>query len=205
MKRDCAVLVLAKAPLPGYAKTRLARTIGIQAAAELAARMLSETVRQAVEADIGPVFLCCAPDASHPQFTLARQRHGVRLSAQGEGDLGQRMWRALERALKTWPRVLLIGTDAPALDAAHLRQAGAMLHTQAAVFTPAHDGGYVLAGLAQALPSLFQGIAWSTPQVMAQTRARLAALGKVCVEPAPLHDVDDARDLVHVPPEWLFP
>ncbi len=203
MRRDCAVLVFAKAPLPGYAKTRLARVIGSQAAAALAARMLGETVRQAVEADIGPVQLCCAPDELHPQFTLARQRHGVRLSTQGEGDLGQRMWRAFEGALKAWPRVLLIGTDAPALDAAHLRQAADLLRTQEAVFTPAHDGGYVLSGLAQPLPSLFQGIAWSTPQVMAQTRARLAELGKVCVELAPLYDVDEVRDLVHVPAQWL--
>jgi uncharacterized protein len=203
MKRDCAVLVFAKAPQPGYAKTRLARAIGAPAAAALAARMLRETVAQAVAAEVGPVTLCCAPDASHPQFALARQRYGLGLSGQGEGDLGQRMWRALESALRAWPRVLLIGTDAPALDAARLRQAAELLRVQAAVFGPAHDGGYVLAGLARPLPSLFDGIAWSTPHVMAQTRARLGALGLACAELAPLFDVDEAADLVHVPGAWL--
>lgn len=203
MSDQCAVIVFAKAPLPGFAKTRLARVIGDEAAARLATHMLSATVRKAVDADLGPVELCCAPDASHPQFALARARYGVRLSSQGEGDLGLRMRRALERALEHHARVLLIGTDAPGLQAPHLRQAGELLRSQAAVFAPAHDGGYVLAGLARPMPALFEGIAWSTSEVMQETRARLAALDQSCVELPPFFDVDEAADLVHVPTDWF--
>jgi hypothetical protein len=199
----CALIIFAKAPVPGFAKTRLAKKIGDADAARLAARMLTETVKQAVEAAVGPVELCCAPDTAHPAFDLARTTYGVTLSCQGEGDLGARMQRALERALQHHRRALLIGTDAPRLDAAYLRTAAAALLAQPAVFAPTADGGYALVGLAQAIPSLFQDITWSTSVVMQQTRQRLAAAHLAACELATLHDVDEEEDLIHVPPDWL--
>ncbi len=115
------------------------------------------------------------------------------------------MRRALARRLATHARVLLIGTDAPALDAALLRQAAAALQSHDAVFVPALDGGYALVGLARpagAPARLFDGIAWSTPQVMAATEARLAELGLRAARLPPLADVDEPADLVHLPPGW---
>lgn len=205
MIEDCALIVFAKAPVPGYAKTRLAPVLGDEAAAHLAARMLAETLSRAVEADIGPVELCCAPDAAHPAFIHAANLYGSRLtlSLQGEGDLGARMHRALVRNLASHPRALLIGTDAPRLCAAMLRAAAQALLTHPAVFAPASDGGYVLVGLSQAAPALFDGIAWSTSEVMAQTRERLDRLGMTRIELPTLDDVDEPEDLVHVPKEWL--
>ncbi|MDO8300934.1 DUF2064 domain-containing protein, partial [Lacisediminimonas sp.] len=94
---DCAVIVFAKAPLPGLAKTRLAPALGQAGAARLALRMLQQTLAQAVQANIGPVELCCAPNAAHPILIEAAADAGVMLSEQGEGDLGQRMQRALAR------------------------------------------------------------------------------------------------------------
>ena len=206
MKNTCALIVFAKAPVAGFAKTRLAKVIGNDAAARLAARMLSETVVQAVAADLGPVELCCAPDTSHAQFALQQTRHAVTsvtLSSQGEGDLGQRMCRALARALQQHQRVLLIGTDAPALQAAHLQTAAQALLEHDAVFAPAHDGGYVLVGLSRSLPGLFDGIAWSSAEVMAQTRDKLALLHASCFELPTFFDIDEAPDLQHVPPAWM--
>ena len=205
MNADCKIIVFAKAPVAGFAKTRLARVIGDDAAAALASRMLSETVAQAVAARLGPVELCCAPDTSHPQFAVEAQRHGARvsLSRQGEGDLGARMSRAFESALLQHRHVLLIGTDAPDLQAPALRDAAAALEHHGAVFAPAHDGGYVLVGLSRAIPDLFQGVAWSTAQVMAQTRERLAHCHESWFELPPFFDVDEAADLVHVPPTWI--
>jgi rSAM/selenodomain-associated transferase 1 len=203
MKQDCKIIVFAKAPVAGFAKTRLARVIGDQAAALLAARMLQETVAQAVATNLGPVELCCAPDMSHAQFLHEREKHGLVLSEQGEGDLGQRMCRAFERALQQHQRVLLIGTDAPDLRAAQLIVAAHALHEHGAVFAPAHDGGYVLVGLSRPMPALFDGVAWSTSQVMSQTRSKLAELGESWFELPALHDVDEAQDLVHVPESWM--
>ncbi len=206
----CAVIVFAKAPLAGYAKTRLIPALGVEGAARLAERMLSHTVRQAVAAGIGPVEVCCAPDASHPAFGSLTATFRVALTEQGSGDLGVRMQRAFERrlahpGLPVLGAALLIGTDAPALDAAVLRRARDALAAHDGVLVPALDGGYALVGLRQPAAGLFDGIAWSTPTVMAQTRERIKALGLRCTELDAVADIDEPADLMHAPPEWLAP
>lgn len=189
---------MAKAPVAGLAKTRLIPALGAEGAAALAARMLAHAVREALAARIGPVAMCGAPDVSHPAFTtLAKDPH-LSLHPQGEGDLGARMLRALERALASHARAVLIGTDAPELDAAVLRAAADALSTHDAVFAPAHDGGYALIGLRRAEPRLFDAMPWSTAQVMAITRDRLREGGLRWHELPPLHDIDEPADLVHL-------
>lgn len=203
MNDDCLLIVFAKAPVPGYAKTRLAKALGDEGAARLASSMLRHTLEAAVQATLGPIELCCAPDTTHPEFVLAQRLPGVTLAGQGSGDLGERMARALARGLDSHRAVVLIGTDAPGLDAGVLRRAATALRKHDAVAGPASDGGYFLIGLARPAPGLFTGIAWSTPDVMAETRTRAAALGVDLAELPTLHDVDEPEDLVHVPVGWL--
>jgi rSAM/selenodomain-associated transferase 1 len=218
---DCAVIVFAKAPVPGQVKTRLAPALGQTGAARLALRMLQQALAQAVQANIGPVELCCAPNAGDPILIEAATAAGVMLSEQGEGDLGQRMQRALERRLASHSRALLIGTDCPSLDADRLRQAAQALETRPAVFAPTFDGGYGLVGLSAALlvrgldagepassttpgfARLFDDIDWSTTRVMSQTRERLAQLQLDAAELPMMHDIDEPADLAQVPPAWL--
>ncbi len=203
LNTDCRVIVMAKAPVAGYAKTRLIPALGADGAAQLAQRLLRHAVAQALAAAIGPVELCCAPDAQHPVFAELAGDVRVTLSEQGEGDLGARMARALQRALATHDRAVLIGTDAPALDAVVLRAARDRLSDHDAVLGPAFDGGYTLIGLRRAEPSLFEAMPWSTPQVLAITRERLRAAGLRHAELAPLHDIDEPADLVHLSgPVW---
>lgn len=199
----CAVIVFAKAPLPGQAKTRLAAALGHAGAAHLAERMLQSTVDSAVAADIGPVQLCVTPDADHPSFAAARQRHAISITHQGDGDLGERMARAFDRVLASHPCALLIGTDAPGLDATYLRAAAGALVGADAVFGPAADGGYTLVGLKRPAPQLFLHMRWSHDAVMALTRQRLAQFQLRHVELQVLHDVDEPADLVHLPPHLL--
>ena len=144
-----ALIVFAKAPVAGRAKTRLIPALGAEGAAALAARLLDHAMQQAAEAGLGAIELCVAPDAAHPLLQAAAARHGAVLSVQGEGDLGARMQRALSRRLAGHERVLLIGTDAPSLDAGVLRAAAQALAAHDAVFVPALDGGYALVGLAR--------------------------------------------------------
>jgi rSAM/selenodomain-associated transferase 1 len=203
MNDDCKIIVFAKAPVAGFAKTRLARVIGDEAAAKLATRMLSETVAQAVAAGVGPVEICCTPDTSHAQFVIEQQLHKLTLTSQGEGDLGMRMSRAFDRAILTHQRVIIIGTDAPDLQAAYLQQAATALSKHGAVFAPAYDGGYVMVGLSRAMPSLFEGIAWSTSKVMEQTRKKLSLLNVNYFELPAFFDIDEASDLRHLPAGWL--
>lgn len=204
MKTDCAVIVFAKAPVPGYAKTRLIPALGRTGAAALATRMLHETLVQALEANIGPVELCCAPDTANPTLREAARRYEATLTSQGEGDLGQRMYRALSRRLQTARSAVVIGTDCPGLGVNELREAARHLADFPAVFAPAADGGYVLVGMSSPLPGVFEDIAWSTEKVMAQTRKRLETLGLVAAELPVMYDVDTVEDLVHVPKEWFL-
>ena len=194
-----ALIVMAKAPRTGLAKTRLIPALGAEGAARLAARLLDHAVAQAVAARLGTVHLFAAPDVTDPAFGTLAQRHGLQLHPQGEGDLGQRMQRAFAAVLAGVAPALMIGTDAPALDAAMLRAADAALAGHDAVFVPAHDGGYALIGLKHSAPWLFDDMPWSTAALMATTRLRAAAAGwRIAVLP-PVHDIDEPADLAHLP------
>lgn len=198
-----AIIVFAKAPVPGLAKTRLAPALGATGAAALAERMLRHALAQARAADIGPVELCAAPDAAHPALQAAAAEQGAHLTEQGTGDLGLRMHRALARSLTRHGRALLIGTDAPSLDATALRQASSALQEHDAVFVPALDGGYALVGQRQVDPRWFSDMRWSHDRVMEDTRERLRAAGVRWAELTPVADIDEPADLVHLPPGWL--
>jgi len=198
-----AIVVFAKAPVPGLAKTRLAPALGEAGAAARAERMLRHALAQAVAADVGSVELCAAPDASHPALQAAAAAQGVRLTEQGTGDLGLRMHRAFARSLMHHGRVLLIGTDAPSLDAGVLRQAASALQDHDAVFVPALDGGYALVGQRRADPRWFSDMRWSHDRVMEDTRERLRAAGVRWAELPAVADIDEPADLVHLPTGWL--
>lgn len=197
------IIVFAKAPVPGLAKTRLAPALGEAGAAALAERMLRHALAQAVAADVGPVELCAAPDTSHPALQAAAAERGVRLAEQGTGDLGLRMHRALARSLMRHGRALLIGTDAPSLDAAVLRQAASALQDHDAVFVPSLDGGYALVGQRRADARWFCDMRWSHARVMEDTRERLRAAGVRWAELPAVADIDEPADLVHLPLGWL--
>jgi len=192
-----SIAVLAKAPVPGFANTRLIPAIGAHAAAVLQERMTERTVATALEAGVGPVTLWGAPDAGHDSFLKMVVQHPIALRPQAQGDLGARMLAAI--AAGPGP-VLVIGTDCPALTAVHLRGAARALRDEGAdvVLIPAEDGGYVLIGTRAPYPQLFSGIAWSTPRVLAETRARVIAQRLRLAELPPLWDVDTEADLARL-------
>lgn len=198
------LIVFAKAPVPGLAKTRLIPALGAEGAAALAERLLRHAVAAGAAARLAGLELCATPDASHPVFRELASAFSLRLSEQGEGDLGARMHRALSRVLAQGQSVLLIGTDAPALGAATLQAAAAALRDHDAVFVPALDGGYALVGLQQPAPALFVDMHWSTAQVMAETRRRAASAGLRWAELPAVSDIDLPDDLVHLPPGWAL-
>ena len=190
-------MVFAKAPVPGRVKTRLVPALSEAGAAHLQRQLIERTLATAQAADLGAVELWCAPDMDQAFFAACATRFGLSLRAQGEGDLGTRMSRALGLALAAGAPGLLIGCDCPAFTPAYLREAANALDGGShAVFGPAEDGGYVLIGLARSPPAqLFEGIAWGTSSVMQETRTRLARLGWRWRELATLWDVDRPEDL----------
>ncbi|MCA1653479.1 MAG: TIGR04282 family arsenosugar biosynthesis glycosyltransferase [Sphingomonadales bacterium] len=188
------ILIFAKAPVPGMVKTRLIPALGAEGAAGLAAEMLHRTVREALESDVGAVELCADPAPDHSDW-MAQILLDLIVTAQGSGDLGERLARAARRVIAGGEPVLLIGTDCPGLDRHRLAAAAVALERHDAVVHPTHDGGYALLGLARFDPSLFEGIAWSTSSVAAETIARVHALGWSLHLGETLRDIDVPADL----------
>ncbi|OGA95435.1 MAG: hypothetical protein A3E79_12230 [Burkholderiales bacterium RIFCSPHIGHO2_12_FULL_61_11] len=194
------LVLFAKAPQAGAVKTRLIPALGAQGAAALARSMLSHALQQALAAQIGPVELCMTPAPQDRAWRGVDLPDAVLRTAQGEGDLGQRMARAVHRVTtKHQQPVLLIGTDCPALTAARLTEAAAQLQTHDAVLVPATDGGYVLIGLKAPCPEVFTQMRWSTSTVAAETLRRMAALSLRVWQGLPLHDIDEPADLAQLP------
>ncbi|WP_439519919.1 TIGR04283 family arsenosugar biosynthesis glycosyltransferase [Hydrogenophaga sp.] len=191
-----AVAVLAKAPVPGLAKTRLIPLLGASGAARAQRRFALQTLATVRAASIGPLTLWCAPDEDHRFFRTLRRRHGVRVVPQPQGDLGHRMARAMRGHFERAGAVplLIVGTDCPVLTADHLQQAADALQTHDAVLIPAEDGGYVLIGLRRPLPEVFQRVDWSTDRVLEQTLDRLREAGASWHALTPLWDVDEPGD-----------
>jgi len=186
--------VLARAPIPGRAKTRLIPALGEFGAARLHRQMVLQTLAKAHAAKIGPVTLWGTSEKSE-RFFRALMRCGVRYKPQPTGDLGERMRSVMVATLPS--PTILIGSDCPPLTPEHLRAANnALLAGQDAVFIPVEDGGYALIGLNKAAPSdLFLNMPWGSCSVMAETRTRLNKLGFRWTELATLWDMDRPEDL----------
>jgi len=208
MKR--VLQVFAKAPVPGQVKTRLHPALGSAGAAALQRALIERTLTLATAAYPGTVDqieLWCAPDTTHPFFAECAQRFPITLRTQPTADLGLRMQQALADALARDCLPVLVGTDCPALTVAELAQAFDALggsETDSAlcaadiVLLPTEDGGYALIGARRLVTALFDGIAWSTSEVSAQTRSRIAALGWRLHELETGWDVDRPHDLVRL-------
>ncbi|QIM50342.1 glycosyltransferase [Pusillimonas sp. DMV24BSW_D] len=196
------LVIFAKAPKPGFAKTRLIPQLGADGAAQLATQLLHHTVSVACSTHFEMIDLCITPCPPDPLFKTISSAENLTLSCQTDGDLGQRMSAAFFKHLECTPKVLLIGTDAPNLTVGMLHEASRLLDAHDAVFIPALDGGYTMIGLRKHHPSLFSNIPWSTASVMTATRAALRKAKLSWAEMTPLPDIDEPQDLVHLPGDW---
>ena len=112
--------------------------------------------------------------------------------------MGLRMQKAFGAAFKQeYTRIVMIGTDCPALHARHLVQAFQALHHRELVLGPATDGGYYLVGLSRDEKSIFEHVPWSTDKVLERTLAIAAQHGLTAELLATLSDVDRPEDLKH--------
>ncbi|NWO07680.1 MAG: TIGR04282 family arsenosugar biosynthesis glycosyltransferase [Alteromonadaceae bacterium] len=198
MSSETRIIIIAKEPRPGFAKTRLMPALGAAGAAQLAEHMLRHTLAEARKAALGPVELCVAPEVNAPFWQALISAGQAELSQQADGDLGQKMERASGQGLAKGSPVILIGTDCPDLNANQLRTMAASLNTHHACLCPVLDGGYSLLGLTRPAPELFHDMPWSTSQVAALTRQRLRGLGWRWYESAPLSDIDEPEDLQYL-------
>ena len=206
--RTTRLVIFARYPTPGRAKTRLVPELGESGAARLQDAMTRQTLREAT------AFARRHPANVEVRFTGAAAatmagRYGTGLSyvSQGDGGLGERLLSAAADAFHAGQAAaILIGTDCPALTAATLaRAADALAAGSDLVVGPAADGGYYLLGTRRLVPALFDGIDWGTSRVLAQTLAAADRLALSRVLLPTLGDVDVPADLpacrAALPPE----
>ena len=195
MKRGCVIIVFARAPSPGRAKTRLIPRLGAWRAARLQGRLTKRTL--AIAASTGfPVELHASPAARHAHFRHCAARFGVKVVPQRGADLGKRMHAALSKALRTHRGAVLIGTDCPALRQSDLERACRLLRgTCDVVLLPVEDGGYALVGARRPVPFIFEGMTWGGSTVYRDTAARLSAARVGWRALRTLWDLDRAEDV----------
>lgn len=183
----CRLVVMAKVPVAGSVKTRLAREIGVGGAVRFARAMGAALLARVASDPRWQTTIAVAPDCGVTSrawsFRLPRM-------PQRGGDLGARMQRILDRS-PPGP-VVIIGTDVPGIRPQHLAAAFSLLGSHDAVLGPATDGGYWLVGLKRRphIVRPFAGVRWSGPHALADTLANL--VGRSVGYAATLGDVDDA-------------
>jgi len=187
----CPLIIFAKAPLPGQVKTRLIPALGPEGACALYQKLLRHTLAQTRDWP-GERLLYCAPDTQDSLLQTLALKHQLTLRTQQGDDLGERMARALAEHSGG---ALLIGTDCPLLDCAHLTAAQQALIEHDVAIIPSEDGGYVLIGQRAPHPAPFTRMRWSHADVLRDTRTRLHDAGMSLWLGPTLWDLDEPQDL----------
>lgn len=198
------IVIMAKAPVAGFAKTRLIPALGAEGAARLAQKMLGHTLATAIASKLGIVEICATPDPTDPAWQNLDLPNNIIWSAQGDGDLGERMARAVARTTLGGEAVILIGTDCPAIDVFILHEAAQALHDYDASLLPTYDGGYALMALKRFDNRLFENMPWSTSTVALQTLQRMVQIDCEVKLLQTLHDIDEPLDLAQLPVDWGY-
>ena len=197
MSEKSVLIIFAKAPVPGYVKTRLVPGVSPNKAASIYKRLLSRTLNLANQTDFSSIQVWVDGDIQHEFFKNMKKRYGYKLSHQTGRDLGVRMSNAFRAVLRNYSQALLIGGDCVNLRLSDLRQARSYLeYGHDVVLGPAADGGYYLIGLRENNPRLFQNIKWGNEIVTKQTLSRINAQNlKLALLPQ-RNDLDESKDLL---------
>ena len=212
--RACTLLVMAKAPVPGQAKTRLAPEFTLVGAADLAAAALLDTLDAVRSSGAGAQVVALSGDLSTARRgeEILGALDGFLVIPQQGQTFADRLVRAHRDAAAEGLPVLQIGMDTPQVTADMLSDAADALLVEGvgAVLGMATDGGWWALGVTDpATTSVLADVPMSRSDTGALTRAAIQRLGIVVVELIELTDVDtpvDARSVASgMDPDARFP
>lgn len=189
---DNTLIVFVRRPELGKVKTRLARTMGEEAALAIYLQLLDKT-KQAVSKFNGRVAVYYSEE-SGAEILWARK---VDAFLQKGHDLGERMFMAIQDQLVFSEKVVLMGSDCPAITPEIMNETFEALNRCDVVLGPTEDGGYYLIGMKKAYSELFITIPWSTSEVLIETRKRLDLTGLSVIFLPTFRDVDVEEDYWH--------
>ncbi|MCX6591438.1 MAG: TIGR04282 family arsenosugar biosynthesis glycosyltransferase [Acidobacteria bacterium] len=175
------IILFARAPIVGQVKTRLIPALGPEGAAMLHVRLVRHALHHLEPYGDLELHTDIRTEA-WPEF------RGPRV-VQAEGDLGYKMFRALEQR----GHALLVGSDAPAIPEMHLKS---LLDSPSEVtLGPADDGGFYAIATRRTHPRMFDHIEWSSGHELKQTLAACHAAGLTTAITHSWFDVDVPQDL----------
>ncbi|TCP29936.1 hypothetical protein EV207_10730 [Scopulibacillus darangshiensis] len=187
-----AILIMAKAPIPGFCKTRMQPAFTPEQCASLQDALFKDLM--ALKKELEPrvhVWVSFTPKDSEVYF----QAFSSRIFGQKGKDLGERMHHGLAYLLaQSYQPVLVIGTDTP-LRKQDIYKAFELLKEDSVVLGPAEDGGYHLLGVTRDFPVLFSDMPWGTNLVLEETERRAARLGLTVRMLDKKRDIDNPDDL----------
>jgi len=199
IKSDKALIVFAKAPVPGKVKTRLIPDISPENAARLYECFILDSIPLYQTLSDVSVLLYLESESDRSYF----EEHFPELPCyvQEGKTLGERMEHAFEMSFSEYHRrVIIVGTDHPTLPLRTISTGYQMLdaYDDAIVIGPSEDGGYYALGMRTIQPELFRGIEYSTPTVYEETMKRLVDLD-VTVHVLPKwYDIDTFEDILRL-------
>jgi rSAM/selenodomain-associated transferase 1 len=198
-----ALVLMAKAPLPGQVKTRLIGALTAEDAADLYAAFLSDSFalmeEVAAEREAARLVLCYTPVGEEEAFEKV-EREGSLMLLQRGANLGERLQNCFADLFELgYTSVVILGGDSPTLPGENVWDAFERLTNDGqVVIGPTEDAGYYLIGLRALHQSLFQDIPWSTQEVLAATRQRARDAELELTELPVWYDVDTPEELARL-------
>lgn len=190
------LLIFAKYAEAGLVKTRMVPPLTPTEAADLHEASLCTVCERVATLAGVEVKLVVTPDGRLDAVRKMTPPLAGDFWPQGDGDLGDRLARAVRRAFDGGTDgVLLLGADSPTVPIEFFNRATASLVDHDAVLGASEDGGYYLLALSRPVPSLFQGVAWGGPNVAEETRARAESARLRWIELPIWYDLDRFEDL----------
>jgi rSAM/selenodomain-associated transferase 1 len=195
-----AVMIFIRAYLKGKIKTRLAKTLGNEKAAEFyhlcTDAAISEVSRLSLEV-VKYIFVAEMVSGSETDY-LAHA--GFNIDVQEGENLGQRLYNAFNRVFENGAqKAIVVASDVPDLTAGIIEEALSSLDKGDVVIGPCYDGGYYLIGMKRLHKRLFRDISWGTEQVFKQTLMAINKSGLTVSQLPILIDIDTEGDLMR----WL--
>lgn len=191
------IVLFARRPRLGRVKTRLAPSLGTEQVLQLYRAFLDDQIRFLLSFRARCDVELCLDGPAAAEDDLSRLPGELPPTHQGPGDLGRRMFRAVQRAATSGCRgTVVIPADAPTLPADRVLDALDELERGTpAVVVPAEDGGYVLIGVTDPHAELFRDVPWGGPDVLQVTLERARTAGIAMRQLEPWYDIDDEAGL----------
>jgi rSAM/selenodomain-associated transferase 1 len=192
MVKERLLLLFVKNPVAGKVKTRLARTVGEARALQVYKRLVHLTEKSAKRVDSARQVWYSSFIDQNDLFDESTFEKRLQVG----DDLGERMRNAFSKSFEEGYReVVIIGSDCPDLNSDIIEQAFDELEKSDVVIGPSADGGYYLLGMNTFIDEIFEGVQWSSSEVLSQTKEKLNRSGYAFKELQVLNDIDTEDDL----------